>query len=110
MSAASYNRGTRAIRDQIQREIDASRATKEARAQLWKRALEAGAILSFNAAGGAVVTVGPDIKAIGPAGFAGHRYGGDTRWRGSVECRSAWALALWTVENVGRVRPFRIAV
>lgn len=110
MTAAAYNRGSRQIAEQLQREIDAGLTTKVARAQLWKRALEQGAIMTFEAAGGAVVVVGPNPKAVGPSTFTGNRYGGEPRWRGSVEFTTAWALALWLVENVGRVRPIRIVV
>lgn len=107
MSIRAYNRGTRAIADDITRQIEASRATQEVRAQLWRDCVEQGAILHFNAAGGAVVTCGPHILATGERMFSAYRDGGDRRWRGSV-IGSAWTVALFVIENVGRARPFKV--
>lgn len=117
MGIAAYNRGSKLTRTNISEVIHGSQARADIRARLWADALELGAILSFNGAGGAVIVAGPDIRAVPSQGgiariqgFAMHRYGGDAIWRGSWESRSAWETALRVVEHVGRVRPFRIVM
>lgn len=110
MGIAAYNRGSRLTRNNIDAIIHASQARADIRARLWADALDLGAILSFNGAGGAVIVAGPNIVSVGPHGFAMHRYGGDTIWRGSWTSRTSWGTAIRIIEHVGRVRPFRVVV
>lgn len=88
---------------------NAKARTNEAKAQLWESLLERGAILTFEGAGGAVITAGPNHTATGtgPA-FSLYREQGDTKWRGSWE-GSAWGIALRIVDHVGRKAPIKIS-
>ncbi len=106
-AAAAYNRGTRAIVDEATRRIEASRATNDARALLWRDLLEQGIIMHFIGAGGATVTCGPHITATGGSQFSAYRDGGDSRWRG-VHIGSAWSVALFLIDNIGRARPYKV--
>lgn len=107
MGVAAYNRGSKAITEGIERDLATVRNTLDARAALWRKAMEQGVILTFATSGG-VLTCGRYQAAVGPCGFAAFRY-----WRGrevaSFEGRSAWSVALWVIENIGRRRPVRIA-
>jgi hypothetical protein len=105
MGIAAYNRGSAAISRQFQDELDASRATLDNRAQLWKKAMEMGGILQFRVAGD-VVTCGPYQTATGAPGYLAIRYG-KGRFAGEFQGRSAWGVALWVLEHVGRARPFK---
>lgn len=105
MGKAATVRGDRAIAREVDRMIEASRATNEARALLYRDVLSRGCVLTFKANDGAAVTAGPYQRAAGGGIFAGFRYGG--RFAGEHE-GSAWGTALWLVEQIGRKRPVRV--
>lgn len=107
MGIAAYNRGSQAISEAFQRELEASRATLDARALLWRDAMELGLILHFRAAGD-VLTCGPYRTAVpGGYNFLAVRYG-KSRFAGEWKGRTAWGVALWVIQHTGCARPFKV--
>jgi hypothetical protein len=107
MSTAAYNRGTRAMAREFDAIISGTRATLEARAQLWRDLLDAGWVLTWIAGDGAAVVAGPLQFAV-PSNknptTGVRRIGG--RWAFDREGK-AWTCALHVIEHVGRARPVR---
>lgn len=108
MGIRAYNRGSRLLADEATRLIEASQATNDARARLWRDLLQMGAILHFRCPNGETVTAGPHVVAVGPASFSAYR-DGTSRWCG-FHIGSAWGVALFILEHVGRARPFRVSM
>ena len=113
MGVAAYNRGNRVISQQIAADIAAVQNTLDAKAQLWCSLLKRGHILHFRAPDGEPIVAGPLHRADGSISYGARRYG-RSRWAwprspaGDHE-GSAWGAALWIIDHVGRVRPYRVA-
>lgn len=97
---------------QERKKINVAIGLIDAKARLWCDLLGRGCILRFRAPDGEEIVAGPLPLAVGGGLYGARRYG-KSRWSwprspcGEHE-GSAWAVALWVIDNVGRVRPYSV--